>query len=127
MTEDLVNGEHEVLKAYAMRWAVLAAWRADLLKRGVNTSPELHQKLLTSRVKIASGCFSACEVACELSTVESYLTSRDASSQEPKMDTWLDLLGQVMSEPEESMELLEIPAVNFHFTTCNIQGCTCEN
>lgn len=127
MSDDIIHGEEELLKAYALRWAVLAAWQASLLQRGVRTHLELDKQLQSSRVKITSGCFSSCEVSCDLSAVESQLISMDGSCNTPEVDTWLDLLGKAMTQPDETAGILSIPAVKVYFTSCLAPGCTCSD
>lgn len=127
MTDEAVQHEVDTLRAYALRWAVLAAWQHDLQHRGIRAATDADGKLHASRTKLASGCFSACEVNCDLSAVETQLTSTEGSSAEPKLDHWLDLIGTVMSHPTDSDKLLTIPAIRFQYNACGAPGCRCED
>ena len=116
--------EESVVRQYALRWAVLAAWRDALADRRVPGLGPVDLGLKRVRIKIASGCFSACEIGCDLSPVEAALTSADASSTATSVDFWLDLLGHAMRA--EAERLLKIPAVKFRFQDCGVPGCRCE-
>jgi len=117
--------EEAVVRQYALRWAVLAAWRDALAGRRVLGLAALDLGLKRVRIKIASGCFSACEIGCDLSPVEAALTSADASSEANTVDFWLDLLGHAMRA--EAERLLKVPAVKFRFADCGVPGCRCDS
>jgi hypothetical protein len=113
-----------VVRQFALRWAVLAAWRDALAQRGVRLEDPDEEALTRARIKIASGCFSACEIGCDLAPVEAVLTAADASGGEPSVDEWLERLGQAMTGEEEG--LLELAPVRFRFADCGVPGCRCE-
>lgn len=115
--------EEAVVRQYALRWAVLAAWRDALVERQIPGITSVDLGLKRVRIKIASGCFSACEIGCDLSPVEAALTSTDASSSSNSVDFWLDLLGHAMRS--ESERLFKVPAVKFRFADCGVPGCRC--
>ncbi len=117
--------ESAVLEKYALRWAVLAAWRTELSQRSVPVPADIMASLETSRIKISSGCFSPCEVGCDLRQIEGVLTMADASSPTEQTDKWLGLLGQAMSEGLEPRELLRVPAIRIRFNDCRARGCAC--
>ena len=123
--DDRAIQEESVLRQFAMRWAVLAAWGDALRLRQVPLPPDLGSLLEGARIKTASGCFSVCEVGCDLSRIEAELTTADSSTDHNWVDFWLDLLGHAMSEGEETERLLKVPAVKFHFANCGIKGCSC--
>ena len=62
----------QMLKRFGAKWAVLAAMRADMVKKGIEVAGEVVTELQTARLKIVSGCFSTCEVACTLSLMEAF-------------------------------------------------------
>lgn len=117
--------EISVLEKMGVRWAALAAWREDLLDRGVALVADPAPLLETTRAKISSGCFSSCEVGCDLADVERTLTSADASSAPSSVDEWLDVLGRCMSEDVDTEALLAIPAVKFQYARCGLIPCKC--
>lgn len=123
--DDRAIQEESVLRQFAMRWAVLAAWGDALRLRHVLLPPDLGSLLEGARIKTASGCFSVCEVGCDLSRIEAELTTADSSTDHNWVDFWLDLLGHAMSEGQETERLLKVPAVKFHFANCGIKGCSC--
>jgi hypothetical protein len=124
-TDDQAVQEETVLRQFAMRWSVLAAWWDALQLRRVPLPPDLSALLENARLKTASGCFSVCEVGCDLSRIEAALTTADSSTDHNWVDFWIDLLGHAMSESEEAERLLKVPAVKFHYANCGIKGCRC--
>lgn len=126
-SESAVAHEIDVLRKYGLRWAVLAAWRDALELRHVVLPPETERALYRARLKLASGCFSVCDVGCDLSAVEAALTSADASSHHNWVDFWLDILQHSMSEGGETERILKIPAVRARFESCGIKGCSCAS
>jgi hypothetical protein len=126
--EELVT-EAALLKKYAVRWAILAAWYDDLGHRKATVPERCASGLSESRIKIASGCFSACSVGCVLSEVEGDLVSADASIDESEANTWIDLLGKVMSESDSDIEyVLGLAPVRFRLSECGLMGsCACDD
>ena len=124
-TDERTVQEETVLRQFGMRWAVLAAWADALALRRVPLPSNLVHLLEGARMKTASGCFSVCEVGCDLSRIEAELTSADSSTDHNWVDFWLDLLSHAMAEGEEVERLLKVPAVKFHFQNCGIKGCAC--
>jgi hypothetical protein len=132
MTESQVQGaeqrvqqEEAVMQQYALRWSVLAAWRDALVQRRLPLGDPVETALTRARIKIASGCFSTCEVGCDLSIVEAALVSADASQGDASVDFWLGLLGRSMTGEVDA--LLKVPAVRFRFADCGVPGCRCAS
>ena len=131
--DDLATSEHnsqraqdnEVLVRYGVRWAVIAAWHDELSARAVGLPTSLPGQLESCRVKIASGCFSSCEVGCDLGALEAELTAADASSSDCRADYWIDLLGNAMQSGHGMAEALSIPTVKALFNDCERRGCAC--
>lgn len=119
--------ERAVVERYALRWSVLAAWRDALEARVGDVFEDTDRALTRARIKIASGCFSACEIGCDLSSVEAALTSADASSRTSSVDFWLGLLSYSMADAAGAERLLNIPAVRFRFADCRVGGCACAS
>ncbi len=123
--EEKVAQEEAVLKQYGLRWAVLAGWRDALNLRQVKLGREVDQLLENARVKIASGCFSACAVGCDLSELEGALTSADASTDHNWVDFWVDLLANSMKDAPETERILKIPAIKARYNNCGLSVCRC--
>ncbi len=121
------QAEIKTLQKYGLRWAVLAAWADELEKRKAELDVETKKRLEASRVKIASGCFSSCEVGCDLGVIEGALVSRGASISTDSTNFWLELLGHAMEESSEVEQLLRIPAVRFQYTSCGFGPCRCDS
>jgi hypothetical protein len=117
--------DEAVLKQYGLRWAVLAAWRDALNLRRVALPDEIDRLLEKARIKIASGCFSVCEVGCDLSQLEATLTSFDASSHHNWVDFWVDMLGHSMASEAETERILKVPAVKARYNNCGLSVCRC--
>jgi hypothetical protein len=124
-TDDRAIQEESVLRQFGMRWSVLAAWRDALQLRRVSLPADLTTQLEIARTKVASGCFSVCDVGCDLGRIEAELTSADASTDHNWVDFWVDLLGQAMQEGGEIERLLKVPAVRFRYANCGVKGCRC--
>jgi hypothetical protein len=117
--------EEAVLKQYGLRWAVLAAWRDALQLRRVVLPDEADRLLERARIKIVSGCFSVCDVGCDLSQLEALLTSTDASSHHNWVDFWVDVAGHSMSSEVDTQAILKIPAIKARYNNCGLAVCRC--
>jgi hypothetical protein len=117
--------EEATLKQYGLRWSVLAAWSDALRLRQVPLPQEMDRLLENARIKLASGCFSVCEVGCDLSQLEGALTSIDASSLHNWVDFWIDMLGHSMSDKAETERILKVPAIRARYNNCGITACRC--
>ena len=117
--------DEAVLKQYGLRWAVLAGWRDALNLRNVRLPPDFDQLLEKARVKIATGCFSVCDVGCVLSQLEGILTSADTSTDHNWVDFWIDLLANSMKDRAETERILKIPAIKARYNNCGLSICRC--
>ena len=117
--------DEAVLKQYGLRWAVLAGWRDALNLRDVRLPSDVDQLLETARVKIATGCFSVCDVGCVLSQLEGILTSADTSTDHNWVDFWIDLLANSMKDRAETERILKIPAIKARYNNCGLSICRC--
>ena len=117
--------EEALLKQFGLRWAVLAGWRDAMQLRRVVLPNDADRLLENARIKIATGCFSVCEVGCDLSELEAMLTSTDASSGHNWVDFWVDMLGHSMAEDAETERILKIPAIRARYKNCGLSVCSC--
>lgn len=124
-SQDEIVTEIGILKKYALRWAVLAAWRDELVARRAALPPDSGKRLEAGRIKITSGCFSSCDVQCLLSDSEAAFVSADASLPESRVDYWVELLGRAMRDSEATEAVLGIPAIKFRYADCGIGECGC--
>jgi len=81
--------------------------------------------LESARIKIASGCFSVCDVGCDLSNNEAALTTVDGSTDHNWVDSWVDLLAHAMSSREETGRVLKVPSIKFRYNNCGSKVCRC--
>jgi len=119
-----IQQEQRILEQYACRWAVLAAWHDELTKRIVTLPYDVGQRINVARTKISSGCFSVCEVGCDLNAIEGTLMAGDTSSPTNNADNWLHLLAEVMTDLVDTRRVLQIPSVMFQYQKCGI-SCKC--
>ncbi|MHB8078720.1 MAG: hypothetical protein ACYDIE_05655 [Candidatus Krumholzibacteriia bacterium] len=125
-TRDAQNRvEVEVLKRYGLRWAVLAAWADELHARGAAVPAAVAGQLEAGRIKISSGCFSSCEVGCDLTAIEAALVPADAAGATSNVGFWLELLGRAMEDDDALERLLRLPAIRVHYAGCGFGRCAC--
>ena len=117
--------DEALLKQYGLRWAVLAGWRDALNLRNVRLPSDVDQLLETARVKIATGCFSVCDVGCVLSQLEGVLISADSSTDHNWVDFWIDLLADSMKDKAETERILKVPAIKARYNNCGLSVCRC--
>jgi len=115
----------EWLKKFGAKWAVLAAMVVDCGNREARIPPDVHDQLRLARMKIASGCFSPCEVGCTLEKVEGQLISIGSSLGEDYLRPWFDLLGQAMEGRIDPRRISEIPALASVANHCKLLACPC--
>ena len=115
----------DLLKKYGMKWAVLAAWVIDLGRRGVRVPSDVNEELKVARMKIMSGCFSPCEIACAFGKLEGQLIALGASLGEDYLRPWSDLLGQAMEGRIDPGRVSEIPALEPIANDCKWLACRC--
>jgi hypothetical protein len=115
----------ELLKKYGVKWAVLAAMVINLRKKGANISFDTSNEIEVSHVKISSGCFSPCDVNCDLSNIEGNLVSMGVNYGEEYMTQWFDLLGKAMSGELDPSQISEIPLLKPIESRCGFLDCTC--
>jgi hypothetical protein len=117
--------EVETLKKYALRWAVLAAWHDELRARRAPLQPGGARRLEDARVRISTGCFSACEVGCALSEIEAELVSADGSLSDSSTGYWIELLAMAMRDAREAKAILGSEAIRFRYASCGVGDCAC--
>ena len=117
--------EFSVLQKYGLRYAVLAAWHEDLRGRGMSFGPELIRRLEATRVKISSGCFSTCQVGCDLTEIEKTLMSTASSAPDADVGSWMELLSWSMGEPKKISELLKLAPIRVQYNNCGFGPCGC--
>ncbi len=124
-SDEKMEQEEAILKQFGLRWAVMAGWRDALQLRHLELPVNADRLLENARIKIASGCFSVCDVGCDLSELEAILTSTDASSGHNWVDFWVDMLGHSMADDAETERILKIPAVRARYNNCGLSVCRC--
>ncbi len=124
--DERTRAEIEVLTKFCLRWSILAAWYEELAKRQVALDGEVRRKLDSVHAKLSAGCFSSCEIGCDLAEIEGALVARDGESPAPSVDFWLELLGEAMSETPRSEEILRYPPIKFHYLNCGFLPCRCK-
>ena len=118
--------EFEILRRLGGRWAVLAAMSLAMRKKGISLSPDVNERLQTTRVKIVSGCASACEANCALAEAESRLFSQGPVLGDEEFMMWSNLLGEAAQGKLDYARIQTIPALEPIHQDCRFLGCTCR-
>ena len=119
------NVPFEILTKYGAKWAVLAAMQMDLIPRGIHLPPTVKKDLDMIRVKIASGCFSSCEIGCELGKIEGQFIGLAASQGDEYIAKWFDLLAMAFAGEITSENIAQIPLLKPIESKCGFLKCTC--
>ncbi len=118
--------ELEMLRRYSAKWAVLTAMTAAMKRQGIALPPVVFDALKTARSKIQSGCFSICEVGCELSQAEGPVFSECHHLDQQQFQEWSDLLGDAMQGELDYQRILGIPAFAPVKNDCRSLNCSCS-
>ena len=116
---------YEVLKRFGGKWAVLMSMAVTMTRKGITLPPGLNEKLSTSRMKIASGCFSCCEVSCALAEVEGQLSSQFHLLDDQEFTEWYDLLGEAMQGKLDYARIMATPVLEPVRNDCAFLDCSC--
>ncbi len=117
--------EISVLKRFGLRISILEAWEGILRAKGVAIPSDVPKTLASARVKVSSGCFTACDVGCELRRVEGNLISAAGILGEEDTEPWLDMLGECMAEKTDMKDIeknIQFPAVRTHLNRFRFDG-----
>lgn len=116
---------YEVLTKYGSKWAILTALGMDLGKKGITLPHDIHATLEVSRIEITSGCYSTCEIDCNLNKVEGQMIALGSNLGEAYLDPWQDLLGKSMKGELDYDQIIQIPALKPVQTACCFMKCSC--
>ncbi|MGA2616561.1 MAG: DUF2096 family protein [Thermoguttaceae bacterium] len=119
--------DFEILKRYGAKWAVLAAMTTHMVRKGIPVPSNSLELLRNARTKIVSGCFSPCEVSCELAQVEGQVFSQCHLLEEQDFKDWSDLLGEAMQGKLDYQRILGIPALDPIKNDCVFLACSCSS
>jgi hypothetical protein len=119
--------EFEMLKRYGARWAVLAAMTTRMAQKGIEVPRDVFEALKNARGKIESGCFSTCEVGCDLSQAEGPLFAQGYLLDEQDFQQWSDLLAEAMQGKLDYERIMDIPALEPIRNDCRFLGCKCSS
>jgi hypothetical protein len=117
--------EISILRRFGLRVSILEAWEESLRIKGAAIPSSVSGALARARVKVSSGCFTACEVGCELGQVEATLVSLAGALGEEAAEPWLEMLGECMSEksPIEDIERnIQFPAIRAYMNRFQFDG-----
>ena len=113
---------------YGAIWAVLAAMTADMAQRGIRLPGTVFAALPGRyRSKLVSGCFSPCEIGCDLSQIEGPLFSQGCMLDERDFQKWSDLLAEAMRGNLDYHQILGIPALDPIKNDCRFLACGCSS
>ena len=118
--------DFEMLKRYGAKWAVLTAMTMDMARKGIAVPHGVFEGLKTARGKIESGCFSTCEVGCDLAQVEAPLFSQCHLLEQQEFQQWSDLLAEAMQGKLDYQRIMGIPAFQPIKNECAFLRCGCS-
>ncbi len=117
----------ELLKRMGAKWAVLTAMTADMIGKGIKVPPAVIEDLKTARIKLGSGCFSPCQVGCELSKIEGQILSQCHLLEDQNVNDWCDLLAEAAQGKLNYERIRGISAVAPVKSDCEILKCICSD
>jgi len=123
---DRSDFEFEMVRRFGAKWAVLTAMASNMARKGIEVPRSAVAELRTSRIKIGSGCFSPCEVGCELSKVEGQIFSLCHLLNEEEFQQWCDLLAEAMQGKLDYDRVQGIPVLEPVKNDCRFLGCACS-
>jgi hypothetical protein len=126
-TQDKRDFDFEMLRRYGAKWAVLTAMTSDMVRKGIEVPRPVFETLKTARGKIESGCFSTCEVGCDLSQVEGPLFSQGYLLDQQDFQQWSDLLAEAMQGKLDYQRIMDIPALAPVKNDCTFLRCSCSS
>jgi hypothetical protein len=119
--------EFEMLRRYGAKWAVLTAMTATMAKKGIELPRAVFDGLRSARGKIETGCFSPCEVGCDLSQVEGQLFAQCYLLDPHDFEGWCDLLAEAMQGKLDEQRIQDIPALEPVKLDCRLLSCICSS
>lgn len=125
---ELADGDavtYDVLKRYGGKWAVLMSMAVAMSRSGIELPSDVNEKLKTARLKIASGCFSTCEVSCALAEIESRLSYHFHLLDDQEFEDWYNLLGEAMQGHLDYQRIMATSALEPVKNDCGFLDCHC--
>lgn len=118
--------EFEMLKKLGARWAVLTAMATIMLHKRLRMPVEVIEALKTARIKISSGCFSPCEITCDLSKAEGGIFAQCHLLDSEEAEYWSNLLAEAMQGKLDYERIQGIPALSPVRSDCEFLRCRCS-
>ncbi len=98
-----------------------------MTQKGIGVPADVFERLRTTRSKIVSGCFSTCEVGCDLAQVEGPLFSQGYLLDQQEFQQWSDLLAQAMQGKLDYEGIMGIRALDPIKNDCDFLRCGCSS
>jgi len=121
----------KALLGCAQRWAVLASMTGKVLKNNPTPAREISEMLQRSKIKISSGCYPACEINCDLNSLEGKLLPHLLQMGDRYADWCLELLGKAATGSLTRQEINSIgineEIIKLLPTDCLRSGCECKD
>lgn len=104
--------------------AVLASITEKILRNGHQLPQGIVDQLRLARAKLVSGCYSHCELECELNQLEAKLFPAMVELGSDEVDRGLDLLSKAASGEitEKSIDLASAQPI---ISDCTLNPCSC--
>ena len=121
-----LENEKELLSKLGWKWAVMVSHIGMLHSSGDEISKNMVDQIRDSRVKLESGCYSPCEINCQLQEIESQIMTKLMVGPDTyDTDFFLYLISKAMSGTIKE-EDLTLQAVRPVLSDCANLPCVCR-
>jgi len=124
--ESQADQAFDLLKKLGAKWAVLAAMTAAMARKNVRVPYDAIELLKMVRIKIGSGCFSPCEVSCDLSKAEAQVFTQCDQLDAAEFEDWCRLLAEAMQGKLDYERITTVPALIPVRSDCEFLRCRCS-
>ncbi|MHA2365727.1 MAG: hypothetical protein ACXAC7_17345 [Candidatus Hodarchaeales archaeon] len=115
----------EMLSRLGWKWAVLAFTIGKIYNEGEYIPTKLLNKIKIGRTKIESGCYSSCEIACDLSEIEAQMMPILSKFGINESDKFLSLISKALNGSITENEL-DLSSVQPVLLDCLTLPCVCH-
>lgn len=114
-----------MLHQFSWQWAILASTIGQLVGRGEKMPPEVLKLLTLTRAKITSGCYTVCDITCDIRKIETELFRILLNKNPDEADTLLELLGKAL-RGEIRKEDINLEPIHQILPDCAPLPCGCQ-
>jgi hypothetical protein len=115
----------EMYSRFGWKWVALAYTAGRVIEEGGNLPARFAGDLGLARTRLESGCYSLCDIMCELRNLEARLFPSVLKLGEGPVHDMLELLSKAMNGNLHE-EDLEMPSLKLVVSDCAIPTCCKE-